>query len=82
MKNFLDLLATELRLTVCVNDSIQLRSLHDAMVFDVNDTVTIDGIKILPQYRYLTNNQQLTISEPFYRWYHRVSDQGWLLYPQ
>ena len=50
--------------------------------FSVNDTVTVDGTEILPKYQYLAVDRKLTISEPFYRWYHRVSHQGWLLEPQ
>ena len=82
MKNFLDLLATNLCLTVCINQQSYLASLHDLLNFDVGDTVTIDNIEILPRYQYLAVDGKLTIPEPFYRWYHRVSGQGWLLEPQ
>ena len=50
--------------------------------FNANDTVTVDGTEILPKYQYLAVDGKLTITEPFYRWYHRVSGQGWLLTPQ
>ena len=52
------------------------------MEFDANDCVTVDDVEILPKYRHLAVNGRLTIPEPFYRWYHRVSGQGWLLTPQ
>ena len=52
------------------------------MEFDASATVIVDGEEILPKYRHLAVNGRLTIPEPFYRWYHRVSDQGWLLTPQ
>ena len=50
--------------------------------FSANNTVTVDGEEILPKYQHLAVNGRLTISEPFYQWYHRVSGQGWLLTPQ
>ena len=81
MKNFSELLATELTLDVVVNGVKTQARLHDHMIFDTNDTVTIDGVEVLPRYRYLTVNGKLTIAEPFYNWYHRVSAQGWLLIP-
>ena len=81
MKNFSELLATKLELHVVVNGAQSCAGLHDRLVFDGNDTVTIDGIEVLPKYHYLVENNQLTISEPFYCWYHQVSGQGWLLTP-
>jgi hypothetical protein len=82
MKNFLDLLATELTLNVCVNGQSRVAGLHDCLTFDATDTVTVDGIEILPTYSYLATNGKLVIDEPFYCWYHRVSGQGWLLVPR
>jgi hypothetical protein len=81
MKNFSELLATDLKLTVVVNGQVVDANLHDPLIFNAEDTVTVDSIEILPQYHYLARNGTLTIAEPFYRWYHRVSDQGWLLTP-
>lgn len=82
MKNFLDLLGTEQHLTVLINNTVTTCGLHDLLVFDVNNAVTVDNIEILPRYQYLAVDGKLTIPEPFYRWYHRVSGQGWLLEPQ
>lgn len=82
MKNFLDLLDTNLWLTVCINQKSYSAGLHTKLEFNVADTVTVDGIEILPKYQYLAVDNKLTIPEPFYRWYHRVSGQGWLLNPQ
>ena len=81
MKNFLDLLATELTLNVCINDQSRTVGLHDFLTFDETDSVAVDGIEILPRYSYLAINGQLIINEPFYCWHHRVSAQGWLLTP-
>jgi len=81
MKNFLDLLATDLKLNVVVNGTATDANLLDLLIFDVNDIVTVDSIDVLPKYSYLAINGQLTINEPFYRWYHGVSAQGWLLTP-
>jgi hypothetical protein len=82
MKNFLDLLATDLWLTVCVNQKQSVTKLHALLDFDARDTVTIDGIDVLPRYQHLAVDGRLTIPVPFYQWYHEVSGQGWLLKPQ
>jgi hypothetical protein len=81
MKNFSELLATELKLTVVVNGTATTANLHDRLVFDADDTVTVDSIDVLPKYSYLAINSKVAINEPFYCWYHRVSGQGWLLTP-
>jgi hypothetical protein len=82
MKNFSDLLATELYLAVSINNTTYAVGLGMPLEFNVKDAVTVDGEEILPKYQYLAVNGRLTIPEPFYRWYHRVSGQGWLLTPQ
>jgi hypothetical protein len=82
MKNFLDLLATELHLAVSINNTVYSVGWAMPLEFNANDTVNVDGEEILPKYQYLAVDGKLTISEPFYRWYHRVSGQGWLLTPQ
>ena len=81
MKNFLDLLATEFTLDVCTNGQSRTIGLHDCLTVDTTDTVTVDGIEILPKYSYLAMNGKLVIDQPFYCWYHQVSAQGWLLTP-
>ena len=81
MKNFSELLATDFKLDVVVNGTVMSAGLHEVLIFDANDTVAIDNIEILPKYQYLADNGQLTILEPFYCWYHRLSGQGWLLTP-
>lgn len=82
MKNFSELLATELELTVVVDGVEHTAGLRDTLDFAANATVIIDNIEILPRYSYLAADGVLTINEPFYCWYHRVSGQGWLLQPQ
>lgn len=82
MKNFSDLLVTKLELNVAVNGTEHAASLHDTLSFSIDDIVVIDGIEILPKYSYMAADGKLIISEPFYRWYHRASGQGWLLEPQ
>ena len=81
MKNFSDLLATEQHLDVVVNGTPGVAGLHDNLTFDQNDTVTVDGIDVLPRYRNISVNGVLHIDQPFYCWYHTVSGQGWLLRP-
>lgn len=81
MKNFSDLLATKLELNVLVNGQEITAGLLDELTFNANDIVIIDGIEILPKYHCLSRNEVLTIPEPFYQWYHRISGQGWLLVP-
>lgn len=82
MKNFSDLLATEQHLAVSLNNTTYSVSWAMPMEFSADDQVTVDGEQILPKYRHLAVDGKLTIPEPFYRWYHRVSGQGWLLTPQ
>lgn len=82
MKNFLDLQATEFKLTVTIDGQSVHRSLLEPLTFDSHQTVSVDGIEVLPKYLHLAQDQKLTINEPFYRWYHCVSGQGWLLKPQ
>ena len=81
MKNFLDLLATEYSLSVVVNGHAYTAGLLDILTFNETDTVEIDGLAVLPHYRHLCKDSKLCLGEPFYRWYHRVSGQGWLLTP-
>ena len=81
MKNFLETLVTDLHLEIVVNGTATQAGLHDHLIFAGTDNVTIDNIEILPKYQHLVQNNVLTISEPFYCWYHRISGQGWLLTP-
>ena len=82
MKNFSDLLATEQHLAVSINNTTYSVGWAMPLEFSANDQVTVDGKEILPKYQHLAVDGKLTIPEPFYRWYHRVSGQGWLLTPQ
>ena len=81
MKNFLELLASNQRLTVIVDGNHSQVPLSRSLEFKVGSTVLVDGVQILPQYDYLAVNGVLTIPAPFYQWYHLVSGQGWLLMP-
>jgi hypothetical protein len=81
MKNFSELLATDLKLDVVINGTARSAGLHELLSFDAEDTVTVDSIEILPKYRHLASNGVLDINEPFYCWHHRISAQGWLLVP-
>lgn len=82
MKNFLDLLATDLHITVVVDGASQQVALRTPLEFDIASCVTIDGYEVLPKYRHLSVNKKLVISIPFYQWLHHASGQGWLLTPQ
>jgi hypothetical protein len=82
MTNFSDLLATDLKLHVVVNGNQYESDLHSPLTFNVDDLLRVDGIEVLPRYRHLANDNTLQISEPFFQWYHKVSEQGWLLTPQ
>lgn len=81
MKNFLELLDTDLQLEISVDGESLTAGLDDFLVFDSSRVVVVDGIEVLPKYNYLADNGMLTIAEPFYSWYHRISGQGWLLKP-
>jgi len=82
MKNFSELLATELHLDVVINGHTSVAGLHDHLTFGQDDVVTVDGIDVLPRYRHMAVADVLHIHQPFYCWYHTVSGQGWLLEPQ
>ena len=82
MKNFLDLLATDYQLEVSINGHSFSAGLYDDLQFVSTDTVSIDGVEVLPKYHYLAENETLNIKGPFYNWLHTVSGQGWLLKPQ
>ena len=81
MKTFLDLLATKQQLEIQVNGEGSTKNLLDDLKFDVNDSVEIDGIEVLPKYHYLGKDGVLSIPGPFYGWLHTASGQGWLLKP-
>jgi hypothetical protein len=81
MKNFSELLATDLKLDVVINGTARSAGLHEFLKFNCKDTVTVDSIEILPKYCHLASNDVLDIKEPFYCWYHKISGQGWLLVP-
>ena len=81
MKNFLELLDTKFTLEIIINDNVTTVDLDQHLTFNTNDHVTIDGIEILPHWRHLARDHKLTIQEPFYHWYHKISGQGWLLTP-
>lgn len=82
MKNFSELLDTKLALEITVNGQLVKAGLTDLLKFQSDDIVSIDGIEVLPKYRYLAINNVLEFNEPFYHWLHRVTGQGWLLKPQ
>lgn len=82
MKNFLELQDTKLELLIVINGVEKISALREPLWFYEDSKVEIDGIEILPKYRYLAENGVLSINEPFYCWLHRVSGQGWLLTPQ
>jgi hypothetical protein len=81
MKNFSELLDTELYLEVQCNGQIEFVPLLSPLQFLANATVVIDGIEVLPKFWHLTDQGMLTIDQPFYQWYHHASKQGWLLTP-
>lgn len=89
MKNFLETLATDLRLhVVCVVD--QKTNTFDLPLLDAIDldfvqcptTLEIDNMNLLPFVYYKNNKWHFTIHKPFYQWRHDVTGQGWLLKPQ
>lgn len=47
----------------------------------VVEQITIDGFDVLPQWHWCLQDARLHIPEPFYRWRHRITGQGWLLEP-
>ena len=81
MKNYSDLLATKVQLTILVNGIETHAGLFDTSRLDSAQPTTINGYEILPKYHYLARDGILTIPGPFYSWLHEHSGQGWLLQP-
>lgn len=87
MKNFSDLLATDCTLTIRVVTPDGTRMLHWpltrplALEILAPWSVCVDDMEIL-SFGYWQNDKWLIHHEdPFYRWRHHVTGQGWLLSP-
>ena len=81
MKNFLELLATDQTLSVVVDGKLSTKDLLAPLKFYADQHVVIDGLEVLPKFWHLSRDGLLSIDEPFYCWYHRATNQGWLLEP-
>lgn len=87
MKNFSDLLAIDsyIDIEICTDKGItryQWDLLKPLTIISYNPlSVLVDGIEIL-EFGYVQNgNWRVRHDEPFYRWWHRATGQGWLLEP-
>jgi len=89
MKNFLDLLATDLTIDIVVvaNDQIDqysvplLEPIKIAVAGNLTE-LTIDGFDAIPFAWHQDNVWHFEIDQPFYQWRHQITGQGWLLRPQ
>lgn len=87
MKNFSDLLDIEPTLCVKITTSagtlVQHHPLLDNLDFSCQDpiSVKIDGFEVIEFGYQSRGSWRMTLHEPFYRWHHRVTGQGWLLEP-
>lgn len=87
MKTFLDLLAIEPVLEIEIQTSQASCLLRWPLLVPIDiacadvQSVTIDGMEVL-DFGYRDQGMwRMTLHEPFYRWRHRVTGQGWLLEP-
>lgn len=87
MKNFSDLLAIDSWLDIeIVHDHGRVFLRWPLMVnLDIAchapSSVRIDGMEVLDFGYEHESMWRMTLHEPFYRWRHRVTGQGWLLEP-
>lgn len=88
MKYFSDLLAIDSYLDieiVCDYGTVILRwplMVNIDLSFQNPSSVRIDGMEVLDLGYQHMGMWRITLHEPFYRWRHRVTGQGWLLEPQ
>lgn len=87
MKNFSDLRATDHWLDMEIKTqkgSIHIRwplLVHLDLACDHPLAVIVDGMPITDFGYDSQGLWRITLHEPFYRWRHRVTGQGWLLAP-
>lgn len=88
MKNFYDLLATDCDLTVEIQTDHHcstrtwplLRPLD--LVISAARSVKVDGMDMMRFGYWQDDHWHIHHDQPFYRWRHQVTGQGWLLDPQ
>lgn len=87
MKHFSDLLATDSWLEIEIQTAQGQMSLRWPLLvpidLSVHDPVSvcIDGMQVVDYGYHDRGHWRITLHEPFYRWRHRVTGQGWLLEP-
>lgn len=87
MKNFSDLLAIDHWLDVLVTSHQGTVRLRWPLLVNLDlacqdpTSVMIDGMDITNFGYHHDGMWRISLHEPFYRWRHRVTGQGWLLEP-
>lgn len=88
MKNFSDLLAIDSWLDIEIataNGQIRLRwplLINLDLCCQDPKSILIDGMEVIEYGFRQRDLWRIKLSEPFYRWRHRKTGQGWLLFPQ
>lgn len=88
MKNFCDLLATDYWLDVVISGTQGTVFLRWPLLTNLDISVSeprsilVDGMEVIDFGCVDQGMWRLTLDEPFYRWRHRVTGQGWLFKPQ
>jgi hypothetical protein len=89
MKNFSELLATELLINVETvvdhNVSQYCVPLLDPVKIQIHGNLTsfkIDNFDVMPFTWCQNNTWYFELDQPFYQWRHNITGQGWLLQPQ
>ncbi len=89
MKNFSELLATELLIDIetAVDGKTHRRTvpLLEIIKLEIPGNLTklaIDGFDAMPYTQCQDGIYYFEIDQPFYQWRHTVTGQGWLLKPQ
>ena len=87
MKNFLDLPATDPGLDVIMESVAGLQKLSWPLLLPLDLAceqpikISVDGMDVIDFGYWNHNTWIMKLDEPFYRWRHRVTGQGWLLEP-
>lgn len=87
MKNFLDLLATDCCLEIVIESACGSERVSWPLLLELDLAcqqpikVSVDGMDVIDFGYWNGTTWIMKLHEPFYRWRHRVTGQGWLLEP-
>lgn len=87
MNNFSDLLVTDIWIDIRISSAAGEILLRWPLLVNLDiacrdpQSVQIDGMEVIDFGYDHDGLWRITLHEPFYRWRHRITGQGWLLEP-